>query len=265
MNLDLPLILKALFLGILEGLTEFIPVSSTGHLIVAAYLIEFSEIPEQVFEIAIQFGAILAICFVYQRRLLKVVFNLGSKVEQNFVLNLLIGVLPAVVLGLLFHDFIKEVLFNVAVIAYALIIGGIILIIFDRLKLSNKVADLDQLSKLTAFKIGFCQCIAMIPGVSRAGATIVGGVAFGLTKRSASEFSFFLAIPTILGAALLDLYKNFEHLNMQHFFIILLGFIAAFFAAWLVVRQFISLVERYGFAPFGYYRIALGIVILLII
>ena len=257
-------VFKAIILGIVEGVTEFLPVSSTGHLILFGDYLEFDAVPAQVFEITIQLGAILAIYAVYRIRLTRVAFNFYKESKsRNFVVNLLIAFMPSVVVGLMLHGFITGVLFNVKVVAVSLILGGIVMVFLDRFKIEEKFSDVDDLNKKTAFKIGLFQLIAMIPGVSRSGATIIGGMFSGLSIKSAAEFSFFLALPTMAGATFLDIYKNYELIEVAHLKIILIGFITAFISGWIVVVTFIEVLSKIGFKPFGYYRIVLGALILL--
>jgi undecaprenyl-diphosphatase len=255
--------LKALILGIIEGLTEFIPVSSTGHLIIFADILNFNSIPEKVFEISIQTGAILAICIIYRKKLTNVALNFYHDTNsQNFIINLLIAFTPSVIIGLMLHSFITKHLFSSTIVAISLIIGGIIMIIFDRLKIERTCEDIDKVTRSTALKIGLFQLISMIPGVSRSGSTILGGVYCGLSRKTAAEFSFFLALPTILGATVLDLYKNYHLISVEHISLIFVGFVAAFISGIIVVIKLIEFIQKFGFTPFGYYRIILGTVIL---
>ncbi|MGE3770910.1 MAG: undecaprenyl-diphosphate phosphatase [Bdellovibrionales bacterium] len=259
-------ILHAVFLGILEGLTEFLPVSSTGHLILFVDLLGFQGPPGRVFEVAIQLGAVLAICALYWRKLWNVTINLPtSAASRLFAANILIAFLPAMVLGALFHSYIKEVLFDPQVVCIALIVGGIALLVLERVLNKPHIHRVDDLPLPSAFKIGVVQCLAMVPGVSRSGATIMGGLLLGLDKRTAAEFSFFLAIPTMAGAVAYDLYKNWEHLVFDDWQVIAIGFITAFLAALAVVQFMLRLITRWGFAPFAIYRIILGAVMLTLI
>lgn len=253
-------ILHAILLGLVEGLTEFLPVSSTGHLILLVDLLGFQGPPGRVFEIVIQLGAILAIVCLYWRKLWNVAIGLPtSRASQLFAANILIAFLPAMVLGALFHDYIKEVLFSPQVVCIALIVGGIVLLVLERVLNKPYLHRVDDMPVPTAFKIGLVQCIAMVPGVSRSGATIMGGLLLGLDKRTAAEFSFFLAIPTMVGAVAYDLYKNWTVLSVDNWQIIAVGFFTAFIAALLVVQFMLRLITRHGFAPFAIYRIALGV------
>ena len=269
MLITLPAFLQAILMGLVEGLTEFIPVSSTGHLLLFGHLIGFEAVPGKVFEVVIQFGAVLAIFFAYGKRLWRVVSGMmqGQKSAWIFTRNILLGFLPALVLGVLLHDFIKQVLFDERVVAWALLVGGIIILLVDKLPVRERYAAVEDMPAVFALKVGLCQAVAMIPGVSRSGATILGAWLLGARRRAAMEFSFFLAIPTMLGAATFDLYKNWSVLADQKngFELISLGFISAFFAALLTVRWVLGFVERWGLTPFGWYRVAAGLMLLLIL
>ena len=256
---------KAIFLGIVEGLTEFIPVSSTAHLLISSYLIDFQTIKNSLFEIVIQFGAILAICVIYRQKIFSVIFNLKQKSEQKFAINLALAFLPAAFLGALLHGFIKQFLFSNFVIALTLIIGGVLMILIERKPREAKVFELENIKPKTAFQIGLFQSLAMIPGVSRSGSTIIGALLLGLNRKAATEFSFFLAIPTIAAASLYDLLKNSSELTGANIELIIVGLLAAFFSAILVIKWFINFVSKHSFIPFGIYRIVLGILILFFI
>jgi len=263
-------IFAALLLGVVEGLTEFIPVSSTGHLILLVDLIGFQGPPGKVFEIAIQLGAILAVCFVYAGRFLSVGAGLLRRdaASVRFVANLLLGFLPAAVAGVLLHRFIKEVLFSPWVVSVTLILGGVLIIWIERRLLPGRtphVETTDEITPMLALKIGLAQTLAMIPGVSRSGATIMGALLMGTSRRAATEFSFFLAVPTMLGATVYDLYKNAGSLAQGDYLVIAAGFVAAFVAALIVVRAVIDFVARHGFVPFAWYRIAIGSTMLAIL
>ena len=253
-------IISALVLGLIEGLTEFIPVSSTAHVLLAGHFLGF-ESPGNTFAVLIQLGAILAILLVYFRKLIEIATALPTSAgARHFVLAVLIGFLPAAVIGALAHSFIKEVLFETPVlICVVLILGGFILLAVDRMKLKPRYHDVTEYPLSLALKIGLCQCLAMVPGTSRSGATIVGALLMGADKRSAAEFSFFLAMPTMVGAFTLDLYKNRDALNFGDGAIIAVGFIAAFVSALLVVRSLLDFVSRRGYAPFAWWRIAVGL------
>lgn len=256
---------KAVFLGIVEGLTEFIPVSSTAHLLISSYLIDFQAIKNSLFEIVIQFGAILAIGVIYRQKILEVIFNLKQKKQQKFTLNLILAFLPAGVLGALFHSVIKQYLFSNLVIAISLIFGGLVMIWVDRKPRTAQVSDIDNIKPATAFYIGLFQSLAMIPGISRSGSTIIGALLFGLNRKVAAEFSFFLAIPTIAAASLYDLIKNSSELSGDNIELIVAGLLSAFFSAILVIKWFVGFVSRNNFVPFGVYRIVVGMLILVFI
>jgi undecaprenyl-diphosphatase len=265
--LDHPSAAVALILGIVEGLTEFLPVSSTGHLIVAGSLLGFTGERAKVFEIVIQAGAILAVCWEYRVRLIDAVAGLGSNpVAQRFVLNLIVAFLPAAVLGLLFASAIKRRLFAPVPVALAFIVGALIILWVERhRRLSPATVRIDRVDAMRwtdALKIGCAQALALIPGTSRSGATIIGGMLFGLSRPAATEFSFFLAIPTLFAACIYDFVRNralFSALDLQGFAI---GFVAAFISAFLCVRWLIRYVSRHDFVPFAWYRIAFGLLIL---
>lgn len=251
---------QALFLGIVEGVTEFLPVSSTGHLIVAGDLIGFTGPLASVFEVVIQLGAILAICVLYARKLLGVAFGLGSDpAARRFALAVIIAFLPAAVLGFLLHDFIKDKLFSPEVVAVSLVLGGVAILLIERWKPAPRIDAIEELKPLTALQIGFFQCLAMIPGVSRSGATILGALTLGVERKTAAEFSFFLAIPTMLGATVLDLWKARHDLNPDDGAVIAVGFVAAFLSAIVVVRWLVGFVSHHGFGIFGWYRIVFGL------
>ncbi|MBU4531701.1 MAG: undecaprenyl-diphosphate phosphatase [Hoeflea sp.] len=246
-------------LGLIEGLTEFIPVSSTAHLLLAGHFLGFQS-PGNSFEVLIQLGAILAILSVYFARLWKLAMDLPSSARaRRFVAAIVLAFLPAAVIGALAHGFIKSVLFeSTALICWVLIGGGIILLMIDRMKLTPKYTDVMDYPPSLAFKIGLFQCLAMIPGTSRSGATIAGALLMGTDKRSAAEFSFFLAMPTMAGAFALDLYKNYDKLAYDDVVTIVVGFITAFIAGVIVVRSLLDFISRHGFAPFAWWRIGVG-------
>lgn len=250
---------QSVFLGVVEGLTEFIPVSSTGHLLLIEHFLGIKP-DKRVFEILIQLGAVLALLTVYSARLWKLLIDLPSDAaSRRFVTAIVVAFLPAAVVGVMAHKFIKEVLFETPMlICITLITGGIILLAVDRMQLRPTVTAADEVTPLTAFKIGLCQCLAMIPGVSRSGATIVGAMLLGLTKRAAAEFSFFLAMPTMAGAFAYDLYKNYGVLDASALQSIAIGFVVAFIAGVVVVRYLLEFVSRYGFAPFAWWRLIVG-------
>ena len=259
-----PLFASAVILGIVEGVTEFLPVSSTGHLILAAKLIGFTGPESKVFEVVIQLGAILAVCWVYRERLFAAVIGLPSDpAARRFVANIVIAFLPAAVAGALLHRFIKEVLFSPWVVAVSLVVGGFLILLIERIRPLPRVRVVEAMPLRTALGIGLCQIVAMIPGVSRAGATIMGGLMLGVSRPTATEFSFFLAIPTMFGAAAYDLYKSRAELSFDNGAVIAVGFVVAFFAALLVVRWLVDFVSRHGFGVFAWYRIVLGTIALI--
>jgi undecaprenyl-diphosphatase len=252
-------ILDALLLGTVEGLTEFIPVSSTGHILLLGHFLGF-ENPGKTFEVLIQLGAILAIVLVYAHRLINVALRLPTDpAARRFAVGIVVAFLPAAVIGVLLHDFIKTVLFETpVVVCIALILGGLVLLWVDRLDLVPRYDNAMRLPIWVALAIGFCQCMALIPGVSRSGSTIVGALLLGVEKRAAAEFSFFLAMPTMAGAFTYDLYKNRALLSMDDAAIIGIGFAAAFISALIVVRSLLNFVGRRGYAPFAWWRLIVG-------
>ncbi len=253
----------AALLGVVEGLTEFIPVSSTGHLILLVDLIGFRGPPGKVFEIVIQLGAILAVCWVYRAKLLHVAAGLPrDSSARHFAIVVLVAFLPAALVGALAHGFIKSVLFSPYVVSASLILGGLAIIAIERAIPVPRVRDIDGIGHRTALMIGACQTLAMVPGVSRSGATIMGALLLRVDRKTAAEFSFFLAIPTMLGATAVDFYKNPGVLNSGDALVIAVGFGAAFLAALVVVRAVVAFVGRHGFTPFAWYRIAVGMTML---
>jgi undecaprenyl-diphosphatase len=258
--------LVAALLGLLEGLTEFIPVSSTGHVLLAGHFLGF-ESTGKAFEVVIQLGAILAILGVYAKRLIGVfVAAPHDPAARRFIGSVLLAFLPAVVIGVMAHDFIKTVLFETPLlIAVMLLVGGLILLIVDRMNLPVTHDDAMDLPLGMAFKIGVIQCLAMVPGVSRSGATIVGAMALGASKRAAAEFSFFLSMPTMAGAFAYDLYKNRDVLSAADLNLIAVGFVMAFISAIFVVRGLLAFVSKHGYAPFGWWRIIVGGAVLIAI
>ncbi len=248
----------ALLLGLIEGLTEFLPVSSTGHLVLVGHVLGVDS-PKKVFEILIQLGAILAILTVYAAKLIRILVDLPrDRRTQMFVLSVLIAFLPAALIGALGHKYIKGLLEFPLIVCLTLIIGGFVLLAVDRMQLEPEHHDVMDIPPLLALKIGLCQCIAMVPGVSRSGATIVGGMLMGVDKRTAAEFSFFLAMPTMVGAFAYDLYKNYAFLDASAVKAIALGFIVAFVTGVIVVKYLLDFVSRRGFAPFAWWRIIVG-------
>ncbi len=265
--MDLTLIWKTLVIGVVEGLTEFLPVSSTGHIILAEDLLHFEGPPGKVFDIVIQLGAILAICVLYRAKIFQTVVGVLRREPRSlhFAGTVLLAFLPAAVVGVVAYKSIKAYLMNPTVVAVALIVGGIAILVIERVVARPRVKSVDDVDFKTAFFVGVCQCLAMIPGVSRAGATIMGARVFRVDRATAAEFSFFLAMPTMLGATVYDLYKNASDLNAQGSAVIALGFVAAFFSALVVVRPFVSFISRHGFGAFAWYRIAIGALALLLI
>ncbi len=255
--------LVAAFLGLLEGVTEFIPVSSTGHILLAGHFLGF-ESAGKTFEVVIQLGAVLAILTLYSTRLIAVFTSAPSDpAARRFILSVLLAFLPAVVIGVMAHGFIKEVLFETPwLIAVMLILGGIVLVLVDRMAPRAVHDDAMRLPIPLAVKIGFIQCLAMIPGVSRSGATIVGALMLGVSRRAAAEFSFFLSMPTMAGAFAYDLYKNRDVLDTSAMGEIAIGFVMAFIAAVFVVRWLLGYVSRHGYAVFGWWRIVVGVLTL---
>lgn len=255
--------LHAILLGLVEGLTEFIPVSSTGHLILLVDFLGFQGPPGKVFEVVIQLGAILAVCVAYFERLWRVATGLWDNPRARaFAIAIILGFLPAAVVGVFAHRFIKTVLFSPTVVAVSLLVGGVVILLVERLIPPARYHAVERLPAWLALSIGIFQTVAMIPGVSRSGATIIGGLLLGVDRRTAAEFSFFVAIPTMLGAATWDLYKNSASLSLDGGILIVIGFVAAFLAALAVVRVVLGLIGRFGFQPFGWYRIVLGSLLL---
>ncbi len=258
------LLLKALILGIVEGLTEFLPVSSTGHLIIVGDLLDYNDETSKVFKIVIQLAAILAVCWDYRERLTKVAGGLGhDPAARRFVGLLFVAFLPAAVLGFLFHSTIKAVLFNPLTVASALIVGGLVILYLEKRAYHPRIQAVEEMRWPDALKVGFAQALAMIPGTSRSGATIMGGLFFGLSRKTAAEFSFFLAIPTMLAATAYDVYKNWALLRIEDLPVFAVGFVASFVTAMWAVRGFIKFVSNHTFIAFAWYRIVFGLVVLL--
>lgn len=265
--MDLALALKALIMGIVEGLTEFLPISSTGHLILAGSLLDFTGETVKVFEIAIQAGAMLAVCWEYRAKIAAVLAGLsGDRNAQRFALNLVIAFMPAAVLGLLFNKMIKAVLFAPVPVALAFIIGGVIILWVERRNKANPVAarihSVDDMTALDAFKVGCAQAFALIPGTSRSGATIIGGMLFGLSRKAATEFSFFLAIPTLFAATIYSVYKERALLSASDLPWFGIGAAAAFVSAFLCVRWLLRYISSHDFTIFAWYRIVFGFVVI---
>jgi len=267
--MDWILICKALILGVVEGLTEFLPVSSTGHLIVAGSLLDFNDAHEKTFDVVIQFGAILAVCWEYRRRIASVVTGLPSRPDaRRFALNVAIATIPAVALGLLLEKNIKAVLFSPVPVAFALVAGGAVILWAEARQRERgeppRVQSIDALTPADAFKVGLAQCFALIPGMSRSGSTIIGGMLFGLERRVATEFSFFLAIPVIFGATLYETVKDWHAFPVDSLGLFGLGLAAAFVSAFGCVRWLLRYVAAHDFTVFAWYRIAFGLLVLLV-
>jgi len=263
---DLIIIFKAIILGILEGLTEFIPVSSTAHLLLASQIMNFSAVKNGVFEIAIQLGAILAVCVFYRKKIFDVIFTIHQKKSsRDFTINIFLSFIPAVIAGITLYGLVKTIFSAPQVIASAMIIGGVIIILVEKSNIKASYHKIDDISKLQSFYIGLFQIFALIPGVSRSGATIIGSLLLKIDRKVATEFSFFLAIPTIFGAVAYDLYKNYQFLNLENLAIILIGFVTAFISSLIIIKWFLNFVSHHNFLPFAYYRIAVGILIWIII
>lgn len=261
--MDPLLLLKALILGIVEGLTEFLPISSTGHLILAGDLLDFNDARGKLFEIVIQSGAILAVCWEYRARIARVLLGLPREREaQRFVINLIIAFIPLAALGLLFGKAIKAHLFNAYVVATTFIVGGLFILWAERRKHRIRVETVEELDVIDAFKLGIAQAFALIPGTSRSGATIIGGLLFGLSRKAATEFSFFLAIPTLGIATLYQLYKERELLSFDDIGMWAVGFIAAFVSAFIAVRGLLRYISSHDFTAFAWYRIVFGGIVL---
>jgi undecaprenyl-diphosphatase len=256
---------QALLLGLVEGLTEFIPVSSTGHLILGAELLGFRTEGSVAFTIAIQLGAILAVLVAYRARFIGVARGFFAREAGAiaFVRNILLGFLPAMVVGVLAYDAIRALLESPETVAVALVLGGIAILVIERLVPVRVPGSVEEMPAKTAGGVGIVQCLAMIPGVSRSGATIMGGLLMGLDRRTAAEFSFFLAVPTMLAATVYALWRERANLAADELALIAVGFVAAFLSALLVVRGLVAFVSRHGFAPFAWYRIAVGSIALL--
>ncbi|OGO90100.1 MAG: undecaprenyl-diphosphatase [Clostridiales bacterium GWF2_38_85] len=259
-------IIKAVILGIVEGLTEFLPISSTGHLIIVNEFVNFTGSYAKLFDIVIQLGAILSVIVYFWRKL----FPFGrskTKLEKSETWNIwkktVVGVLPALILGAMFGKQIEEYFFNPITVASALLIGGIVLIILERSKTQAQITSITSLSYKTAFFIGLIQCLAMIPGTSRSAATIIGAMLLGASRVVAAEYSFFLAIPTLFAASAYSLIKTGFNLNTSQIQLLVIGFIVSFLVAWLVIAGFMKFISKRDFKPFGYYRVVLGILILL--
>lgn len=265
--MDIALLVKAVVMGVVEGLTEFLPISSTGHLILAGALLGFDDDKAKVFDIAIQTGAIFAVVLVYWQKIRSTIVALPSQRQaQLFALNVLIAFLPAVVLGLLFGKAIKAYLFTPQVVATTFILGGFIILWAEKRQAAGgnavRVTDTDAMDWKDALKVGLVQCLAMIPGTSRSGATIIGGMLLGLSRKAATDFSFYLAIPTLIGAGVYSLYKERALLSMADVPLFAVGLVVSFLAAWVCVRWLLRFIATHSFNGFAWYRIAFGIVVL---
>ena len=268
--MDIALLIKAAIMGIVEGLTEFLPISSTGHLILAGALLGFDDEKNKVFYIAIQTGAIFAVILVYWQKIRDTVVALPTdKQAQQFVLNVLIAFLPAMVLGLLFGEAIKAHLFTPVVVASTFIIGGFIILWAEKRQERQKnnqsaarINSVEEMTAMDALKVGLVQTLAMIPGTSRSGATIIGGMLLGLSRKAATDFSFFLAMPTLIGAGAYSLYKEPALLSMADLPMFLVGLVFSFISAWLCVRWLLRYISTHDFVPFAWYRIVFGVVVL---
>jgi len=251
---------KAFVLGVVEGLTEFVPVSSTGHLLLMQRFFGFDDDDfGKTFAVLIQFGAILALLSIYFFRLWQIAIGMFSDpAARRFVIGVLIAFLPAAVVGAIAHDFIKSVLFNVWIVCFMLIVGGAVLLWIDQLDIKQRYDDATRFSLPMYFVIGLAQCVSMIPGVSRSGATIVAAMLMGADRRSAAEFSFWLAMPTMFGAFVYDLYKSRGQLSLDNGIIVAVGFAVSFVAAWIVVKTFLGYVQRHGFGLFAWWRVIVG-------
>lgn len=275
--MDIAFLIKAAILGIVEGLTEFLPISSTGHLILVGHLLEFNDERGKAFEVIIQLGAIMAVCWEFRKKIIDVLSGLGRRPLSNrFALNVIVASIPAITLALIFGKYIKGHLFAPIPVASAFIVGGFIILWAERLEKAKQksrkvvlrsIEHLEDLSIKDAIKVGFAQCAALIPGTSRSGATIIGGMLLGLPRQIATEFSFFLAIPVITGATVYELYKlrhDTSLLDIAGFGPVLtLGFVTSFIAAFFCVKWLIGYVSHHNFKPFAWYRIAFGLLVIL--
>ena len=266
--MDIALLVKAAIMGIVEGLTEFLPISSTGHLILAGALLGFDDEKAKVFDIAIQTGAIFAVILVYWHKLRDTLLALpSSKQAQQFALNVIIAFVPAVLLGLLFGKAIKAHLFTPVVVASTFIIGAFIILWAERRQQKNpavaRIHDVESMTPMDALKVGLAQCFAMIPGTSRSGATIIGGMLLGLSRKAATDFSFYLAIPTLIGAGAYSLYKDRALLAWSDTPMFCVGLVFSFISAWLCIRWLLSYIATHSFVGFAYYRIVFGVLVLL--
>ncbi|AYF48708.1 undecaprenyl-diphosphate phosphatase [Pseudomonas sp. 13B_2.1_Bac1] len=261
--MDLWTAAQALILGVVEGLTEFLPISSTGHQIIVADLLDFGGERAMAFNIIIQLGAILAVVWEFRRKILDVVTGLPTQRNaQRFTINLLIAFLPAVVLGVIFADLIHHYLFNPITVATALVVGGVIMLWAERRQHEVHAESVDEITWKDALKVGFAQCLAMIPGTSRSGSTIIGGLLFGLSRKTATEFSFFLAMPTMVGAAVYSGYKYRDLFQPADLPVFAIGFVTSFIFAMIAVKGLLKFIASHSYAAFAWYRIAFGLLIL---
>jgi undecaprenyl-diphosphatase len=265
--MDLALLLKTVIIGIVEGVTEFLPISSTGHIILAEELLHFEGPPGKVFEIVIQLGAILAICVLYYAKIFATVGGVFRRdpVALKFATAVIVAFLPAAVIGVALHKYIKMMLDRPIVVPIAFIVGGIVILIIERYAQRPRIKSVDEIDWKTALFVGFCQCLAMVPGVSRSGATIMAARVLRVDRATSAEFSFFLAIPTMLGASVYDLYRNWKTLDWHGGGLIAIGFVVAFISAIVVVRPFVRFISRHGFGVFAWYRIAVGALALVLL
>ncbi len=265
--MDWILACKALLLGIIEGLTEFLPISSTGHLIVAGSLLNFTDNYAKAFDVVIQLGAILAVCWEFRHKIGQLVLTLPTQsISRRFALNIIIACLPAVILGLIFAKPIKTILFNPVSVALALLVGGIVILWVEKrqqkVRVDEQINTLDEITGRAALKVGIAQCFALIPGMSRSGATIIGGMLIGLERRVATEFSFFMAIPLLFGATGYELYKLHSLINVSDLSILGIGFVAALISGFISVRWLLRFITTHDFRVFAWYRIVFGLLIL---
>lgn len=258
--------LIAILLGIIEGVTEFLPISSTGHLILCIEVLGFNAPKGHIFEIVVQLGAILAICLVFHARITHILCHFHrDKATRGFSYKILLAFLPAAIIGALAHSIIKSVLFAPVPVAVMLIVGGIIILLIERIKPVAHIHQVEQVTYRHALIIGGAQAVAMIPGTSRSGATMMASLLLGIDRKTAAEFSFLLAIPTMLAATCYDIFKNYQHLSIDDVQLIAVGFFSAFFSALLSVRWLLNFLTTHGFTPFAYYRIVLGGLILVLL
>lgn len=262
--MDIIILFKAFILGIVEGATEFLPISSTGHLIIVGDLLNFNDDKAKIFDIVIQLGAILAVCYEFRKRLMNTLTHMTTQASsQRFAVNLIIAFLPAALLGLAFHHQIKQYLFSPITVAIALIVGGFVILFIENNVKKPATFDVEAMTSKQALKIGLAQSLALIPGVSRAGATILGGMVFGLSRKAATEFSFFLAIPIMFAATGYDLLKSWQLLSVDDAMMFAIGFVTAFISALLVIKMLLRFVATHDFKVFAWYRIVFGAIVLI--